>query len=106
MKTVQLAENLLTGLELVEGKDIDEKLANLIQANILLRLKECEETLFRYESKYGMEFDSFSQAWDRGEIGGKYSHEVERDYMEWEGFALEKRKLFKALRNARGRSEG
>jgi len=99
MKTVQLAEDLIAGFELVEGKNTDEKLAHLIRANILLRLKECEEALFRYEAKYGMEFDSFTKAWEQGEIEDKHSHQVERDYMEWEGFSLEKRKLFKALRN-------
>lgn len=105
MRTVQLAEDVLAGLELVEGKDIEEKLSHLIRANILLRLKECDEVLFRYESKYGMEFASFTQAWDQGEIRYKHSHEVERDFMEWEGFSLEKRKLFKALRDIKLRTE-
>ena len=29
----------------------------------------------------------------------KFSHEVERDFMEWEGFAMERSSLLKALRN-------
>lgn len=99
-----MAEDLLAGLEFAEGKDVEEKISHLIRANILLRLKECEEALFRYESKYGMEFDTFTQAWDQGEIENRYSHEVERDFMEWEGFNLEKRKLFQALRDIRLRT--
>jgi hypothetical protein len=106
MGMVQLAEDLLASLELVEGKDIEEKVSRLIRANILLRLKECEEALFRFESKYAMEYDSFTHAWDEGEIAGKHSHEVERDFMEWEGFSLERRKLLRALRDLRLRTEG
>ena len=60
---------------------------------MLLRLKECEESLFQFESRYGMDFESFTKAWDEDEISEKHSHEVERDYMEWEGFHGEKRKL-------------
>jgi hypothetical protein len=104
MGTINLAEELLDSLGLVEGKDIEEKIAYLIEANILLQLKECDEYLFKFESKYGLEFENFSQSWDLGEIGNRHSHEVERDFMEWEGFSLERRKLLQALRSMRMKS--
>jgi hypothetical protein len=104
MGTIDLAQELVDSLSLVEGKDIDEKIAYLIETNILLRLKECDEYLFRFESKYGMEFENFAQAWDRGEIGNRHSHQVERDFMEWEGFSLERRKLLQSLRSIRMKS--
>jgi len=34
----------------------------------------------------------------------KFSHEVERDFMEWEGFAMERSSLLKALRNSKTKS--
>ena len=58
----------------------------------VLHLKECEEYLFRYESKYGMDFPTFVELWEQGEIPNKRSHEVERDFMEWEGFVMERSK--------------
>jgi hypothetical protein len=103
MKTVNIAEDLLEGLDFVQGKSIQEKIFQLVVNNVLLRLKECEESLFQFESKYGMDFESFSRAWDEGEIAEKHSHEVERDYMEWEGFHGERRKLLKVLRTMRMR---
>jgi len=101
MGMVHLAEDLLASLNLVKGNDIEEKVSRLIEAHILLQLKECEEALFRFESKYGMEFETFTPAWEAGEIRDKHSHEVERDFMEWEGFNMERRTLLKALRNLR-----
>ena len=101
MGTVDIAEDLLEGLDFVQGKSIQEKIFNLVVNNVLLRVKECEEYLFRFESKYGMDFESFVRAWDEGEIPERHSHEVERDFMEWEGFYGERRKLFRTLKAMR-----
>lgn len=101
MRAVNLAEDLLDDLKIVQGKNIQEKISHLIENNIMLQLKECEEFLFKFESKYGMDFESFAKAWEAGEIEGRHSHEVERDFMEWEGFSLERRKLLAALRDVR-----
>ena len=105
MGTIDLAEELLDNLGHVQGKDIGEKIAYLLESNILLRLKECDDYLFRFESKYGMEFEGFAQAWDRDEIERRHSHEIERDFMEWEGFHLERRRLLQSLRNMRVKRE-
>jgi len=50
-----------------------------------------------------MDFESFAGAWDEDEIPEKHPHEVERDYMEWEGFRGERRKLSRTLRTMRKR---
>ena len=104
MGTINLAEDLMESLGLVQGKDIEEKISHLIETNILLQLRECEEHLFRFESRYGMAFEGFAQAWEAGEIEGKHSHGVERDFMEWEGFDLERSKLLRSLRELRLRT--
>jgi len=101
MGTINIAEDLLEGLDFVQGKSIQEKIFHLVVNNVLLRLKECEENFFRFESKYGMDFESFARAWDEGEIPEKHSHEVERDFMEWEGFHGERLKLLKTLKAMR-----
>lgn len=43
-----------------------------------------------FEAKYGLTFADFAQAWQEGKIPDKYSHEVERDFMEWEARRMEK----------------
>lgn len=35
--------------------------------------------------KYGMEFSEFKERFNKEEIPQSYSHEVEMDYLEWEG---------------------
>ncbi len=98
MKTVELPEEILRKLEQVEGKDLAEKIVNLLKQRIFAQLRECDEQILRYETKYGMDFTEFESAWERGEIAGKHSHEVERDLMEWEGFVLERQDWLSMLR--------
>ena len=101
VRTITVSEALLDNLNIVEGDRFDEKLLRLLETNALMRLKECEERLFGFESKYGMDFDSFTKAWKDGDIKDKHSHTIERDYMEWEGFELERKKWLNVLRTMR-----
>jgi hypothetical protein len=45
-----------------------------------------------YELKYGMTFSEFAVAWEKNDIPDRWSHSVERDYMEWEGLEAERKK--------------
>ena len=101
MKTISLSEKLFEKLKIVEGKESDEKISNLLETNSLMRLKECEEKIFGFESKYGMDFPTFKKAWEKGTIKNKHSHEVERDFMEWEGFESERKKWLNTLQDIR-----
>lgn len=95
MKNIGLSEKLVDKLKFVEGEELNEKILNLLETNALMRLKECEEQISKFESKYGMDFENFKMAWEKGVIKDRYSHEVERDFMEWEGFELERKKWIK-----------
>lgn len=64
-----------------------------------MRLKECEELIFTFEARYGMDFNDFKKAWEDGKIKNKHSHQVEKDFMEWEGFESERIKWLNALRD-------
>lgn len=98
MPTLNISEKLLNNLKKIEGKEIDEKILNLLRANVLMRLKECEERIFLFESKYGTDFEGFKKAWESGEMEGKHTHNVERDFIEWEGFEHERKKWLNTLR--------
>ncbi len=98
---VSIPEKLFDKLKIVEGKEIDEKILNLLETNALMRLKECENSIFEFESKHGMDFDNFKKEWERGDIRDKHSHNVERDFMEWEGFESERKKWLNTLRDIR-----
>ena len=103
MKTISLTDNMEDSLDLVPGKDLQEKFSRLLENTLVLNLRECEDYLFKYEAKYGMDFSRFAELWGQGEIPDKHSHEIERDYMEWEGFVMERSSLLKALRNMKKR---
>ncbi len=102
MKTVKLPDKILEKLEKVEGKGFEEKIVNLLKQRVVLQLRECDEYILRYEPKYGMDFDQFKSAWESGQIENKHSHEVERDFMEWEGFVLERQRWLSMLRELKG----
>ncbi len=102
MVNIALSEKLVEKLKTVEGKEIDEKILNLLETNVLTRLRECEERIFEFESRYGMDWQNFRKAWEEGAIKDKYSHKVERDFMEWEGFESERKKWFATLQDIRG----
>jgi len=55
-------------------------------------------TLSGAELKYRMTFAEFAEAWEQGAIAGRWSHAVERDYMEWEGLEEERRQWLARLR--------
>ena len=99
METLTLTKNVVENLNFVSGKTTEKKVINLLRDNAAFRLKECEEKIFILEAKYGMTFEGFRNAWKQGRIANKYSHEVERNYMEWEGFQTEKKNWLTALRN-------
>jgi uncharacterized protein (DUF433 family) len=63
-----------------------------------LRLRACNEALSHFEAKYDLTFLDFAEAWQEGQIPDKHSHEVERDFMEWEVRHLEKEDLLPAGR--------
>jgi len=82
MEMVELSEEILEKLEQIEGKAFTEKIINLLKQRILLQLRECDEYILKYETKYGLDFEQFKSAWESDQIENKRSHEVERDLME------------------------
>jgi len=65
------------------------------------RLRECKREIGDFELKYRMTFAEFAEAWESNGILNKWSHQVERDYMIWEGLEAEKRKWLSLLKRIR-----
>lgn len=102
VKTVKLPDRVVEKLQEVEGKDLTEKIVTLLQQRIAAQLRDCDEQILKYETRYGMDYAQFEAAWKRNEIQNKHSHEVERDLMEWEGFMLERQRWLTILRDLKG----
>ncbi len=94
MSIVSLSDNLLRVLEdFAPGSDLETKLENLTRESLKPQLRACNEALSRFEAKYGLTFADFARVWWEDRILNKCSHEVERDFMEWEARHLEKEDL-------------
>lgn len=101
MQSLKLSDKVFDKLKIIEGKEFDEKILNLLETNALMRLKECEEQIFSFESRHRMDFENFKNAWTEGSIKDKHSHKIERDFMEWEGFEIERKKWLNILKDIR-----
>jgi hypothetical protein len=98
MSTISITPVTWSYLRHIEGETTDEKLLALLSAYLSSQVRQCEEEIAEYELKYQMTFDQFAAAWESGLIADPHSHEVERDYMEWEGLEAEKGKWLALLR--------
>ncbi|OGC09672.1 hypothetical protein A3J90_02890 [candidate division WOR-1 bacterium RIFOXYC2_FULL_37_10] len=101
MPTFALSKQIIEMLNLFDGDTTEKKVVNLVNGNASLKLKECEDEIVKFESKYGMIFKDFEIIWNKGKISDKYSHQTERDYIEWEGFEQEKKHWLSALKEIR-----
>jgi len=98
MPVVELSNDVMNFFDYIEGDTLNRKIFNLVDANLLGRLHECEEEIYKFEAKHRMSFSEFKEAWNKGRIPDKYSHQVERDYMVWEGLEVEKKKWLSLMK--------
>ncbi len=98
METLEISDSVKEILELAQGTSLEEKVFNLVLSDIERRIHICSARVIEFEIKYGMNFKKFEKTWQKDEIRDKYSHEVERDYMEWESLDDEYRSLLSKLK--------
>ena len=101
METVKVPDSVKGIFEYLEGETADQKLVHLITNDLENRLQTCSQRIVRFEAKYGMRFEAFAEAWQAEQISNPYSHEVERDYMEWESLVGEYELLLANLKRLR-----
>jgi len=101
MIALSVSPQIAEYLGVVQGQTLDEKLLSLLESYVTSQLKECERELGQYEVKHRSTFAEFAEAWREERIPNRYSHPVERDYMEWEGLEAEKRRWLDLLKSCR-----
>ncbi len=99
MVNISISKEIIERLKIIEGVNVEAKLVYLLNSGFVSQLRECESNILDYETKYGLSFDDFSDLWNKNQIKEKHSHEVERDFMEWEGFQLERSKWLGMIRD-------
>ncbi len=98
MTTIALSPQVASHITSIEGHTNDDKLLRLLETYLASQIRACEPEIWSYEVKYRSTFAEFARAWEQDEIPNKHSHEVERDYMEWEGLVAEKQRWLERLR--------
>jgi len=98
MSVITLPDNVMRILDVIPGETRQDRLVNLVLEAIVAKLKECDARIVGFEAKYGMSFEDFQRAWKEKLVGDSFSYNLEKDYMEWEGFCLERRKWLSLLK--------
>ena len=97
MSVVTVSDRLVRALEaFAPGENLEAKLENVTRGCLESQLRQCTEAVRGFETRYGMTFAEFSQAWQAGKIPQRRSYEIERDFMEWEARHMEQTDLLEA----------
>jgi hypothetical protein len=98
MEQVTISKSMHRVLSSLTGEYRADIAVELATKDLLrLKVKEVEERIKDFETRYQMKFAEFKQAWDADKIPGKHSYEVERDYWEWEATVENVEKLRQML---------
>ena len=104
MSVVTVSDRLVRVLEtFAPGENLEAKLEHVTRDCLESQLGKCNEAVRGFETRYGMTFAEFRQAWQAGKIPQRHSHEIERDFMEWEARHMEQTDLLEAVQEL-GRS--
>jgi len=85
-------------LEITGSSDLNMAVKEISKDAVEHRLEKIESEIRKFEEKYGMTFEEFKEAWEKGEVENKHSYEVEKDFWEWEGLISRKKKLKEVLK--------
>lgn len=62
------------------------------------RLHDVADQLAEFEARYGRTFEQFAADWRAGNQADRFSHRIERTFMEWEALTAERRELLDVIR--------
>lgn len=98
MLQVKISKPLHRVLSGLTGENRADVALELAAKDLLrLKLRQVEERVEEFESRYQMRFTEFKQAWEAGKIAEKHSYQVERDYWEWEAAVGDEKKYRQML---------
>lgn len=96
---VQLSERAQRVLrKLQPAADLASSIEAVTLDALRMRLREVAEQLGMFESRYGRAFEEFEVDWNAARVADRFSHRVERDFMEWEALTMERRELLDLIR--------
>ena len=101
MERIVLPKRIAKRLRSFAGETLEEKIDYLTERTATANLRECNERISQFESRYGRVFSEFESAWTRGEIPDARAYRTETDFIEWEALAQEKEHWLAVIRSLR-----
>ncbi len=96
---VQLSERAQRALRRLQpAADLGRSIEAVTLDALRLRLHNVADQLAGFEARYGRPFEQFAADWNAGRQADRFSHRVERDFMEWEALTAERRELLELIR--------
>jgi hypothetical protein len=65
---------------------------------VRMRLRDVVDQIGAFEARHGCPFERFASDWNAGRVGNRFSHRVERDFMEREALVVEREELLELIR--------
>lgn len=96
---VELSERARRALRRLQpGADLGSSIEAVTLEAVRLRLHDVADQLAGLEARYGRTFEQFAADWNAGGVADRFSHRIERDFMEWEALAAERHELLSLIR--------
>jgi len=92
-KVVLPKETMRALTELTGESRTDVALTLMMRDYARQKLGEIDAALRRYEEKYGMSFEVYKRIWETEDREEQYTHQAERDYLEWEALVTRRKRL-------------
>lgn len=95
----ELSKSTLRALADITGETrLETAISSTLRDALEHRIEAVEKGMKSFEKKYEMNFSQFKKNWQEGGIKNKFSHSVEKDYIEWETLATRMKRLKEASR--------
>jgi len=96
---VQLSERAQRVLrKLQPASDLAASIEAVTLEALRMRLRQVIDQLGAFEAGYGRTFEQFGADWNAARVADRFSHRLERDFMEWEALVMERHELLDLIR--------
>lgn len=90
------AQRILRKLQ--PASDLGSSIEAVTLDALRMRLRDIVDQVGTFEATYGRTFEEFAADWNAGRVDDRFSHRVERDFMEWEALTMERQEILGLIR--------
>lgn len=95
--TVDLSPQVGSVLGNITGETLNQKIAYLLQNEVRRNLEACERDQLEFEIKHGLDYETFVEKLEAGELGDEFTYPLETDALRWGDLIAEKKHWLRQL---------